>query len=114
MSKSDFSGLIHESQSPTKKWIRPEKFKTNGYFFVKYIVSQDSLGLALMDSEFVVKAIEGGTLQGKLNKDKFFTSIYITEGQKKLQQFILNNDKALFPEIKYLPKLKLPDKIFQK
>ena len=96
------------------KWLRPEEFKTNGYFFVKYTISQSSLGIALIDSGFVVKAIEGRSLKGKLGKDKFFTSIYITEGQKKIQQFILNNDKALFPEIKYLPKLKLPDKVFQK
>lgn len=95
------------------KWIRPTESKMNGYIFVKYIVDQESLGIALMNSEVVVSAIEGGSLQGKVEKDKFFSSIHITEGQKKLQQFILHNDKALFPEIKHLPKLKLPDSMLQ-
>jgi len=96
------------------KWIRPTESKMNGYIFVKYIVGQESLGIALMNSEVVVRAIEGGSLKGKVGKDKFFTSIYITEEQKKLQQFILRNDEALFPEINHLPKLKLPNNIFQK
>lgn len=96
------------------KWIRQTEFKIKEYIFVKYTVSQDSLGLALMDSDVVVRAIEGGSLKGKVGKDKFFSFITITEEQKKLQQFILQNDKALFPEIYHLPKLKLPNNVFQR
>jgi hypothetical protein len=57
----------------------------------------------------VGKAINDGFLNGEIKKDKWSPSIHITEQQKKLQQFIIRNDKTLFPETKYLEKLHTPD-----
>ncbi|MBW1744761.1 MAG: hypothetical protein JRJ47_15255 [Deltaproteobacteria bacterium] len=60
-------------------------------------------------TDAVEKGIDNGFLNGEVKRGKWSSSIHITEGQKELQQFILKNDKALFPETKYLQKLKMPD-----
>ena len=78
--------------------------------FLKYTLRSGSLGFAFMDSDVTEKAIKDGTLKGNVNKGNWFSSVHITEGQKKLQEFILRNDKKLFQEMKYLPKLELPNK----
>ena len=91
------------------KWTHPEDDKSTGYMFMKYSVTSDGLGLGFMNGEVVEKAIEAGTLKGKVEKGKWLSSVYITEEPKKLRKFIIKNDKTLFPEMKYLPKLKLPD-----
>ena len=91
------------------KWKHPEDSKSTGYMFMKYSVTSDGLGLGFMNGEVVEKVIEAGALKGKVEKGKWLSSVYITQGGKKLQKFILKNDKTLFPEMKYLPRLKLPD-----
>ncbi|AKF25322.1 hypothetical protein YH65_07910 [Sulfurovum lithotrophicum] len=91
------------------KWTHPEDNKSTGYMFMKYSVTSDGLGIGFMNSEVAEKAIKAGTLKGKVEKGKWLSSVYITEGSEKLQKFILKNDKALFPEMKYLARLKLPD-----
>jgi len=63
----------------------------------------------LMDRDVVEKAIKGGKLKVKVKKSNWPSSVYIAEDQKKLQEFILRKSKALFPEMKYLPKLTLPN-----
>ncbi|MBD3789668.1 MAG: hypothetical protein IE885_04780 [Campylobacterales bacterium] len=89
------------------KWVHPLQPDTKGYLCVKYIASSDSLGISLMDSEVVEKAIQNGSLKGNIVKEKWSTSVHITEDQKKLQKFIHLKDKELFPEMNYLQKLKL-------
>ena len=91
------------------KWVHPEDDKSTGYMFVKYSITSDGLGLGFMNSNVVEKSIEAGTLKGKVEKGKWISLVTITEGSKKLQKFILKNDKTLFPEMKYLPKLNLPE-----
>jgi len=91
------------------RWVHPEDDKSTGYMFMKYSVTSDGLGLGFMNGEVVGKAIEAGSLKGKVEKGKWLSSVYITQKQKMLQKFIIKNDRALFPEMKYLPKLKLPD-----
>jgi len=91
------------------KWTHPENDKSRGYMFIKYSVASDGLGLGFINSEVVEKAITAGSLKGKVEKGKWLSSVTITQGSKKLRKFIIKNDKTLFPEMKYLPKLKLPD-----
>jgi len=76
---------------------------------VKYNVNQELLGISMIITDAVEKGIDNGSLNGEVTKSKWSSSIHITEGQKELQQFILKNDKALFPETKYLPRLKMPN-----
>jgi hypothetical protein len=109
---SEFSGhtsSLEGNKYLNLKWVRPAQDKITGYMFMKYVVSSDSLGIAFMDSGLVEKGIKDGALKGKVEKGNWSSSVRITEGQKKLQKFILRNDKTLFPEMKYLPKLKLPN-----
>ncbi len=90
------------------KWEDPEDDTSTGYIFLKYKVTSDELGLGFINPEIVEKAIETGSLKGKIEKGKWLSSLYITEESKKLQKFIIQNDKTLFPEMKFLPKLQLP------
>ena len=110
---SEFSGhtsSLGGNRYLNLKWVRPLQNEITGYMFVKYTVSPVSLGIAFMDNEVAEKAIKKGVLKGKVKKHKWSSSVRIIEGQKKLQEFILRKDKELFPEMKYLPKLKLPNK----
>lgn len=91
------------------RWVRQDQAENAGYMFVKYTVNQNSLGIAFMSSGGIEKAIKAGSIKGKVNEGNLSSSVHITEGQSKLKEFILRNDKELFSEMKYLPKLKLPN-----
>ena len=90
------------------KWVYPMQEDVSGYIFVKYAVNSDSLGIALIDSDAAEKAVKSGAIKGTLKKDKWSYPVHVTEGQKKLRDFVIRNDKELFPEMKYLHKLELP------
>ena len=110
---SEFSGhtsSLNGNKYLNLKWVRPVKDEVREYMFLKYTVSLHLLCIALMDKGVVEKAINNGSLKGEVKYDKWSSSVHITEGQNKLQEFILQKDKELFSEIKCLPKLKLPDK----
>lgn len=107
---SEFSGHTSSLEKNTYLNLRP-KNDAGGYMFVKYCVREKTLGIALISMDAVEKAINNGSLHGEIKKDKWSSSIHITEEQKKLQQFITRNDKTLFPETKYLEKLNTPDNV---
>ncbi|GMR08817.1 MAG: hypothetical protein BMS9Abin26_1824 [Gammaproteobacteria bacterium] len=110
---SEFSGHTSSLQGNyylNLKWVRPAQDGITGYMFVKYIVKPDSLGIAIMNSEVAEKAIKEKALKGIVKKAKWFSSVRITAGQKRLQEFILRKDKELFPEMKFMSRLTLPNK----
>ncbi len=114
LAASEFSGhtsRLNGNSYLNLKWVRPVKDEITGYIFVKYVVNSDSLCIALMDSDLAEKAISDGSIKGKAKSGNQSPSVHITAGQKKLQGFILEKDKELFPEMKCLPKLKLPHKL---
>lgn len=88
------------------KWVRPEENAGIGYMLVKYVVRSDALGIAFMDCGVLELAMRNGAIKGEI---EIGGCPRITEGQKKLQEFISRKDKELFPEMVYMPKLKLPD-----
>lgn len=109
---SEFSGhtsSLEGNKYLNLKWVRPEQDEITGYMFVKYIASPDSLGLALMDSEVAEEAIKMGPLKGQVKKGNWSSLVHIQEGQKGLQEFIVRKDEELFPEMKYLSRLELPN-----
>jgi len=109
---SEFSGhtsSLEGNKYLNLKWVHPEQDEIIGYMFVKYTASTDSLGLALMDSEVAEKAINIGSLKGQVKKGNWSSSVHIKEGQKELQEFIVRKDKELFPEMKHLRRLELPN-----
>lgn len=105
---SQFSGHTSSLEKNTYLNLCPAN-DPGGYMFVKYSVKKEALGIALASTDAVEKAIRNGSLNGEIKKEQWSSSIHITEEQKKLQQFMIRNDKALFPETKYLRKLKTPD-----
>jgi hypothetical protein len=101
---SQFAG--HTSSLGENKYLN--LFPSNdpgGYMLVKYSVNKNTFGIAMMSTDAVKEAINSGLLSGEVRKDKWSSSIRITEEKKRLQQFIIRNDKTLFPETKYLEKL---------
>lgn len=106
---SEFSGhtsFLEGNSYLNVKWIRPAG-ENDGYLFLKYRVTEEKLGISLMDVDVVEEAIKAGSLKGVLKSRDGSSCVRITEGQKKLQQFVLRNDEQLFNEMKYLHKLKL-------
>jgi len=112
MEVSEFSGhtsLLEGRKYLNLKWVRPTQKDISGYMLAKYEVIDDSFGIALMDNNVTENAIQDGIIKGKVIKDKWITSVHITEEEKNLQEFILLKNKELFREFKYLQKLKLPN-----
>jgi hypothetical protein len=105
---SEFLGHTSSLEQNTYLNLCP-KNDPGGYMFVKYSVHHETLNISLINTDEVEKAIANSSLNGEIKKEKWSSSIHITEEQKRLQQFIIQNDKALFPETKYLQKLKTPD-----
>jgi hypothetical protein len=105
---SQFSGHTSSLDKNTYLNLYPAN-EPGGYMFVKYSVNQETLSISLMEADPVKKAITNGSLSGEVKKERWSSSIHITEEKKKLQQFVLRNDEALFPETKHLSKLKIPD-----
>ena len=110
---SEFSGhtsSLEGNRYLNLKWVRPAQDENTGYMFVKYAVGPASLGIALMDSTVAERAINKGLLKGRVDEKDHSSSVHISEGREKLQKFILRKDKELFPEMKYVQKLELPNK----
>lgn len=108
---SEFGGhtsFVKENKYLNLKWVRPAESKFDGYMIVKYKATLDTLGIGFMDGRVVEKAIEAKELNGSVKKGKWFSTIRITENPKKLQAFVMESDKELFPEMQYLKKLNLP------
>jgi hypothetical protein len=106
----------HTSQLGGKRYLNVRVVGDNGkaaggYLLVRYDVRPDALGLHVMESEPVKKAITAGTLEGveKKQEGDWVGTLHITADREKLQAFVLENDAVLFSELKYMPRLNLPD-----
>lgn len=104
---SGHSSILNGNKYLNLKSMRTTKAvseNSRGYLFVKYIVNSESFGIALVNSKEVRKAIKNSTLKGELKN-----GIWITEEQLLLQEFFLEKDKILFPDMQFLKKLKPPE-----
>ena len=107
---SEFAGhtsSLADNKYLNLKWVIPAD-EEPGYLFVKYEVSAGTFGISLMDNAAVEQAIKDGSLKGEVKEDDWFSSVHITEESKKLQEFVVKNDKELFKEKTYLRRLDLP------
>ena len=78
------------------------------YIFMKYEISEKGLGLAFMDSSVIEKAIADNVLAGRVKQDGHVSSVHLSDTSNNLQQFVREHEQALFPEMKFLPRLVLP------
>ena len=85
----------------------PAEERIDDYIIVSYRVNADTLSIGIMESSVVVKAIRDGSLKGMIQKERFFTSAFIRESGEKLQKFLVEHDKVLFPEMKDFGKIEL-------
>lgn len=110
LDESEYSGhtsSLGDNKYINLKWVRPSQDEITGYMLIKYDVGTDSLGIALMNKDIAEKAVKDGSLKGSV-KDEMFAAVHITDVQKQLQEFILQNDKELFAGMKFMQKLYLP------
>ena len=89
------------------KFVPPQDGITE-YLFLKYEISKKGLGLAFLDPSVIEKAIADNVLAGRVEQDGYVSSVRLSDTSIKLQQFVRDNDRALFPEMKSLPRLVLP------
>jgi hypothetical protein len=110
MEASEFIGhtsAINGHRYLNLKYVQPAEEGASGYLLVKYDIKDARLGIALMSSGVVEKAIKNGGLKGVVKKEKWSTTVRITEAPQRLRAFVLENDSSLFPEMAFLPKLSL-------
>lgn len=104
---SKFSGhtsLLKKNRYLNLKLIRSED-EMPGYIFLKYRVTKKILEISIMDSTAIEKAIIDGLIKGEVkNEGSLF--VKITESQKKLQKFIIQNDNKLFGKMIKLKRVK--------
>ncbi len=89
------------------KFVPPED-GISEYIFMKYKISEKGLGVAFMDPSLIEKAVTDSVLAGRVEKEGYVSSVHLSDTSKKLQQFVRENEQALFPEMKFLPRLVLP------
>ena len=97
---SEFTGhtsAVNHNKYLNLKRVRPVSNITS-YIFVKYKVKDNSLGVSLPASEVYEQAIKNGSLNGIVKKGIF----RISEKPEGLRRFIIQNDKDLFKDMKYL------------
>jgi hypothetical protein len=107
---SEFSG--HTSRTGERhylnlQWVQPTG-QPKGYLFVKYVVTEKRLGIALADLEAIETAIDKGALKGEKGRDKDVSfSVRITDTPERLRDYFEKHDKELFGEMQYLERLEL-------
>jgi hypothetical protein len=108
---SEFSGHTSrtgETHYLNLQWVQPTG-QPRGYLFVKFVVTEKRLGIALIDLEAVEKAIDQGALKGQIrDKDGSF-SVRMTDTPERLRDYFEKHDRDLFAEMQYLQRLELPD-----
>lgn len=107
---SQFSGhatRLGERRYLNLKWLPPDS-EDPDYLTVQYRIDGGRLGVALMDNAPVVKAIGRGELAGVVAKEGWFTSVRVSADQDAWRRFVETHHEVLFPEMKFLPRLRLP------
>ena len=73
-----------------------------GYLFVKYQVVGDRIGLGLIRSDAVEKAIREGRIRGIIDDTQKPKSLRLTDSSEHLQEYVQKHDAALFEELKWM------------
>ena len=76
-----------------------------GYLFIKYHISGDRLGIAMLQSEAIQKVIQDGSLKGEISHGQWTSNIRITDSSKRLKAYFREHDNALFEDMKFLNRL---------
>jgi hypothetical protein len=71
-----------------------------GYLFVKYQAEGERIGLGLIRSDEVEKAIREGKLRGRIDQKP--PSVRLTESSEQLREYVQRQDAALFEELKWM------------
>ncbi len=94
---SDFMNLVELKKENDK----PRTWGTPKYLLTKYAVEKDKLTVWLFDLPATAKAVESGSLTGKVDygKDKKVRSVFLSDPTEKLRGFLeKGGEKSLFNE----------------
>ncbi|MBI5591580.1 MAG: hypothetical protein HY881_13980 [Deltaproteobacteria bacterium] len=89
------------------RWDRPADPEEAGYLFVKYQVAGERIGLGLVRSDAVEKAIREGRIRGRIKDKQTSASLRLTDSSEKLREFVQEHDAVLFEELKWMNRLDL-------
>lgn len=90
------------------KWDECDVENCKGYLFVKYTVSENALGICVIDSEAVEKPVKSGELKGELGKGQGAPSVTLTDEPEKMKAYVEKHDKELFPEMQSFQRFQAP------
>ena len=88
------------------RWDQPADPEA-GYLFVKYQVAGGRIGLGLLRSEAVEKAIREVLIKGIIDETQKSKSAQLTDSSEQLREFVEKHDAALFEELKWMTRLDL-------
>ncbi len=91
------------------RWEQPGKQEA-GYLFVKYIVAADRIGIGLIRSDAVEKAIREGKLRGEIVEGQWVSSVKIKDTSERLQAYFQQHDDKLFEKMTFLSRLKVSER----
>ncbi|MFH0729173.1 MAG: hypothetical protein V2B19_22880 [Pseudomonadota bacterium] len=94
---------LKENTYMNLRWDRPAEPET-GYLFIKYQVAGNRIGLGLIRSDGVEKAIQEG-LGGRIDDTQKPSSVRLTDSSEKLRAYVQLHDAALFEELKWMNRL---------
>jgi hypothetical protein len=106
---SELSGHTSQLQDKTYlnlRWVSPAESEA-GYLFVKYAVVGERIGIGLIRSDAVEKAIRKKGIQGIIDETQKPSSIRLTDSSEKLRAYCERHDAALFEELKWMNRLDL-------
>jgi hypothetical protein len=95
---------LQENTYMNLRWDRPAE-PEEGYLFVKYQVAGERIGLGLIRSDTVEKAIREGGVRGRIDDTQKPTSVRITDSSEQLRAYVQKQDAALFEELKWMNRL---------
>ncbi len=86
------------------RWDQPSDSEA-GYLFIKYQVVGERIGLGLIRSEAVEKAIKEGLIKGKVDETQKFKSAQLTDSSEQLREFVEKHDAELFEQFQWMNRL---------
>ena len=90
------------------RWDQPAKQEA-GYLFVKYMVAADRIGIGLIRSDAVEKAIREEKLRGEIVEGQWVSSVKIKDSSERLQAYFQQHDEELFEKMTFLSRLKVSE-----
>ncbi|MBU1564013.1 MAG: hypothetical protein KJ630_00120 [Proteobacteria bacterium] len=82
-------------------WDRPAEPEA-GYLFVKYQIVGERIGLGLIRSDAVEKAVREGSIRGIIDETQKTKFVQLTDSAEQLREYVQKHDAELFEELQWM------------